>query len=236
MPRVRTTLREHRAFIVLTAAAIVAAAGVWFGMPHSKQIPNVGVLLVKLVPFVLAVEAIAWLRLGERARRIAALAVIPVCFLVYFGNFVPRIFFENNRGNSIYYLLLTVTPFLILSMVLAYRLGGGSSGMSRRLGYAMILLQLSGLEDLAYITLNPQTDPEFTSIPAVWTWADHMTVFVGRPLTKNEAFVFIAIHVVLAVLVLTLPDRFWRRLIGRAEREPASAGPVPEAASRMESV
>ena len=30
---------------------------------------------------------------------------------------------------------------------------------------------------------------------------------------------FIAVHVVLAVLVLTLPDRFWRRLTGR---KPAS--------------
>jgi hypothetical protein len=237
MTHVHSPLREHRVCIVLAIAAGAAAAVVWFGMPHSRDIPNVGVLLIKLVPFVLAVEAIARMALGERARRIVAAVAMPVCFLVYFGNFVPRMFFANNQGASIYYLLLTVTPFLILSMVLAYRLGGGSSGMTRRLGYAMILLQLSGLEDLAYITLNPQTDPEFTSIPAVWTWADHMTVFLGRPLTKNEAFVFIAIHVVLAVLVLVLPDRFWRRLIGRTER--AAARPVPDAVSpvdRMESV
>jgi hypothetical protein len=40
--------------------------------------------------------------------------------------------------------VLTLTPFLILALVLAYRLGGGSPGMVRRLGYAMILLQLSG--------------------------------------------------------------------------------------------
>lgn len=236
MARVSTQLREHCVFIVLTVAAAVAAAGVWFGLPHSREIPNVGVLLLKLVPFVLAVEAIAAMTLGERTRRIVAAAAIPVCFLVYFANFVPRMFFANNQGASIYYLLLTVTPFLILSMVLAYRLGGGSSGMARRLGYAMILLQLSGLEDLAYITLNPQTDPKFTSIPAVWDWADHMTVFLGRPLTKNEAFVFIAIHVLLAVLVLVLPDRFWRRLTGRPTREPAHSGPVPEPVSRMESV
>lgn len=231
-------MREHRVFIVLTAAAVVAAAAVWFGMPHTREIPNLGVLLIKLVPFVLAVEAIANMTLRDRIRRIVATIAIPVCFLVYFGNFVPRMFFANNQGKSIYYLLLTVTPFLILSMVLAYRLGGGSSGMCRRLGYAMILLQLSGLEDLAYITLNPQTDPEFTSIPAVWTWADHMTVFLGRPLTKNEAFVFIAIHVVLAILVLVLPDRFWRRLIGRGASRPVR-DPAPEPVApvdRMESV
>jgi hypothetical protein len=235
MARVHSLLREHRVFIVLTAAAIAAAAVVWFAMPHTREIPNVGVLLVKLLPFVLAVEAIARMTLGERTRRIVAAVAIPICFLIYFANFVPRIFFAHNQGQSIYYLLLTVTPFLILSMVLSYRLGGGASGMTRRLGYAMLLLQLSGLEDLAYIKLNPQTDPDFISIPAVWTWADHMSVFLGRPLTKNEAFVFIAIHVVLAVLVLALPDRFWRKLISplrRAGRAPARPDPVPE----MESV
>jgi hypothetical protein len=39
----------------------------------------------------------------------------------------------------------------------------------------------------------------------VWTWAHHMTVFVGHPLTRNQAFAFIAVHVVLALLVLFLP-------------------------------
>jgi hypothetical protein len=99
--------------------------------------------------------------------------------------------------------------------------------MSRRLGYAMLLLQLSGVEDLAYLTVNNHTDPEWTPIPQVWTWADHMTVFVGRPLMKNEAFVFIAVHVFIAVLVLALPDRFWRRLV---PRRPVAAAeePVPE--------
>jgi hypothetical protein len=227
MSEVRTGPRGHLAFTVLAAAALAAAAGVWFGMPHEKHIPNLGVLLVKLVPFVLAVEAIARLRLSQRARRRVALAAIPVSFLVYFGYFVPRVFFESGNGNSIYYLLLTLTPFLILALVLAYRLGGGAPGMSRRLGYAMLLLQLSGVEDLAYLTVNNHTDPEWTPIPQVWTWADHMTVFVGRPLMKNEAFVFIAVHVFIAVLVLALPDRFWRRLV---PRRPVAAAeePVPE--------
>src|SRR2546426_6794058 len=89
MARVRSPLREHRVFIVLTVAALVAAAGVWFGLPHSKQIPNVAVLLVKLVPFVLAVEAIAWMRLGAPAPQIAAVAATPGRLLVYFRNFVP---------------------------------------------------------------------------------------------------------------------------------------------------
>jgi hypothetical protein len=224
------TVRNHLAFVLLATGALGSAAAVWFGMPHEKEIANIGVLLIKLVPFVLAVEAIASLHLSRHARRIVATVAIPVSFLVYFTYFVPRIFFESANGNSIYYLVLTLTPFLILALVLAYRLGGGAAGMVRRLGYAMLLLQLSGLEDLAFLTVNNHTDPEWTPIPQVWSWADHMTVFAGRPLTKNEAFLFITIHVVLAVLILALPDRFWRRLTGRghtADPAPREADPAP---------
>ncbi|GAA4429446.1 hypothetical protein GCM10023148_33860 [Actinokineospora soli] len=217
----QSVFRAHRAFIVLTVAAFAAAAGVWFGFPHEKDIPNIWVFLVKLLPFVLAVEAIAAMNLSAAVRRGIALAAVPVCFLVYFTYFVPKIFF----GEGVYYLVLVLTPFLILALVLAFRLGGGAAGTARRLGYACILLQLSGLEDLAYLTINPHTDPKWTPIPEVWSWADHMTVRVGHELTKNEAFVFIGVHVVLAVLVLTLPDRFWRRLVGRRAEPAAPAEP-----------
>jgi hypothetical protein len=211
MTLVRPGLRGHRTFAVLTAAAFAAAAAVWFGMPHTKAIPNVAVLLLKLVPFVLAVEAIAHLSLSAAMRRRVAVAAIPVCFLVYFAYFVPKIFF----GEGVYYLVLTLTPFLILALVLAFRLGGGAGGTARRLGYAMLLLQLSGIEDLAFLTVNHHTDPQWTPMPQVWSWADHMSVFFGRPLSKYEAFGFIAVHVVLAVAVLTLPDRLWQRLVPR---------------------
>jgi hypothetical protein len=220
----RTGLRANVPFLVLAVTGLAAAAFVWFGMPHQRDIPNVGVLLVKLVPFVLAVEAVAALRLGPAARRTVALAAIPVCFLVYFAYFVPRVFFEEGSGSDgVYYLLLTLTPFLILTFVLALRLGGGSAGLVRRLGYALVLLQLSGIEDLAYIKVNPQTDPDWLSVPDVWTWADHITVFLGHPATKEQAYVFIAVHVVLAVALLALPDSFWRRVFRRR------TAPVPPA-------
>jgi hypothetical protein len=230
MTLVQSRQRNHLPFIVLLLAAFAAAAGVWFGMPHTKAIPNVGVLLLKLVPYVLAVEAIAQMDLSAKVRRVIALAAIPISFLVYFTYFVPKIFFSaSDEGTeSPYYYVLTLTPFLILSMVVAYRLGGGSGGTSRRLGYSMILLQLSGLEDLAFLTINNHTDPAWTPIPLRWTWADHMTVFLGHPLTKLEAFVFIGIHVVLAILILTLPARFFLKLIGRGGKktEPVAETPV----------
>jgi hypothetical protein len=219
MEQERTDLRANVPFLVLAGAGLAAAAYIWFGMPHERNIANVGVLALKLVPFVLAVEAIAMLRLGPAARRAVALAAIPVCFLVYFAYFVPRVFFEEGTGeDGVYYLLLTLTPFLILAFVLAHRLGGGSGGLVRRLGYAMLLLQLSGIEDLAYIKVNPHTDPDWTSVPDVWVWADHITVRLGHPATKEQAYVFIAVHVVLALLLLALPNRFWRRVFRRSDK------------------
>ena len=57
-------------------------------------------------------------------------------------------------------------------------------------------------------------------IPKVWFWADHMKIFLGHYPSKNEAFVFIAVHVVLALLILFLPGRFILRVLrrNRAER------------------
>jgi hypothetical protein len=236
MTPVQSGVQKHRLFATLTVAAVAMAAVVWLGMPHQKAIPNIGVLLVKLAPFVLAVEALAAMDLGANIRRRLALAAIPICFLAYFTYFVPKIFFAmDSPAGGTYYLVLTLTPFVILSLVLAYRLGGGSASMARRLGYAMILLQLSGLEDLAYLTINHQTDPKWTPIPQVWSWADHMSVFLGHPLTKNQAFTFIAIHVVLAILTLVLPTRFFLRPSGKGTGSQATdrvgaATPVAAAA------
>lgn len=223
-----TRYRSHLPFLALAGAALAAAAVVWFAMPHEKEISGLWVLLVKLAPFVLALEAVARLDLSVVARRRLAMAAVPATFLVFFCWFVPKIFFYSDDGPQLYYYVLTLTPFVILALALAYRLGGAAPGPVRRVGYAMLLLMLSGLEDLAFLTLNPHTDPAWTPIPERWDWAEHMTVFLGRPLSKYEAYAFITVHVVLALLVLVLPARFVtgpvRRVLGR--RRPA-APPAP---------
>jgi hypothetical protein len=112
--------------------------------------------------------------------------------------------------------MLTAAPFVILALTLTFRLGGGRPATTARLAAAMLLLMLSGLEDLAFLLVNPHTDPRWTPIPEVWTWASHIEVFIGHPPTKYEAYAFITVHVLLAVAVLFLPGRVvsapWRRL------------------------
>jgi hypothetical protein len=201
--------RRRLAFWVLALAAAASAAVVSLALPHQREIPSLWVLLLKLLPFVLATEATALLDVEAARRWGLARIAVPAVFLGYFCFFTPKIFFNSGDDtfDQLYFLMLTLTPFLILGLTLAYRLGGGPAATARRLAYAMLLLMLSGLEDLAYILVNPHTDPEWQHIPQVWTWAHHMTVFLGHPLTKAQAFVFIGIHVTLAGLVLFLPAR-----------------------------
>jgi hypothetical protein len=210
---------KHRSFAIFAFLAVIAAAIVWFGLPHDREVKSLWIFLFKLVPFILAAEAVAALDV-EWARRIRLpLILIPPTFLLYFLYFVPKIFFYGGANSddpasfgSLYYNVLTLTPMIILALVLAYRLGGGTAATVRRLSYGMLLLMLSGLEDLAFLVVNQHTDPAFTPIPEVWEWASHITVFIGHPPTKIEAYVFIAVHVVLALLVLASPQRWWQAL------------------------
>jgi hypothetical protein len=210
-------------FSTFALAAVISAAIIWLGLPHDREVKSLGIFLFKLVPFICATEAIAWLDPAWLRRPQLRAAVVVLTFSVYFLYFIPRLFYYSDNFNTFYYYVLTMTPVLIVSLTLAFRLGGGSGALSRRVGYASLLVMLSGLEDLSYLTTTPQTG----GVPAVWTLASHMTVFVGHPLTRTEAFIFIGIHVVLALAVLTVPASwFHRRSQTDATTAPAADTPA----------
>lgn len=205
--------------VTLVAGAVAAALGalVYFGMPHERDLTSLWVLLVKLTPFLAATVAIAWLDVAWAHRLRLHLILPPVCFVVFFAYFVPKIFYYGNLGadfGQLYYTVLILVPFVILSLVLALRLGGGSTSTVLRLSAALMLLQLSGIEDLAFLVVNN------VPIPDVWEWADHITVFIGHPPSRTEAYLFIAVHLVLVLLVLGLPDRYFRAALRRPRRRP----------------
>lgn len=219
-------LRANGAALLAAVVAVGLAVAVFFGMPHSRDVTSLGQLLVKLTPFVAATIAIAWLDVAWAKRLRLPLVLPPVCFLVFFLFFVPRIFHFHNEDNfeQVYYTILMLVPFIILSLVLAARLGGASRSTVLRLATAMILLQLSGLEDLAFLT-NERISGTLPEWPQVWEWADHITVFLGHPPTNTEALIFISVHVVLAVVVLAVPDRSYAALV--RGRRPRRDQPVP---------
>jgi hypothetical protein len=205
---------ERRNLAAAGLAALAAGVGayIWFGLPHDREVASLGLLLFKLVPFVAAAFAIAMADF-RRLPGPALGALVCLSFLVYWCYFVPKLFFNSDNGTELYYVLLTATPFVILSLALAFRMGGATTEQTLRVSFALLLLMLSGLEDLAFLTVNHHTDPRWTPIPAVWTWASHMTVFLGHPPTRNEAYAFIAVHVTLALGVLFVPLRTLARPI-----------------------
>jgi len=213
-------MRGSRLSVVFAVAAGVLAAVIWFVLPHDREVSSVGMLLFKLTPFACATAAIALADDVALRRRRVHLVAIPATFLLFFCYFVPRIFALSGTDGDfprLYYHMLTAIPLIILGLALAFRLGGGAPGTTARLAVGMLLLMLSGLEDLAFLLVNGRP------IPDVWTWASHMTVFFGHPPSRYEAYAFIAVHVLLAGAVLVLPGRVLTAVV-RRPREPSAAG------------
>jgi hypothetical protein len=213
-------LAANRVALIAGAVTLALAAFVYFGMPHSRNIAHLGEFLFKLTPFVAASIAIGWLHVGWAQRLKLHLILPPLCFVAFFAYFVPKIFFYANLGadfGQLYYTMLILVPFIILTLVLMMRLGGAGRSTVLRMAAALILIQLSGIEDLAFLTVNDHTGTAYETIPEVWEWADHMTVRLGHPASKYEAYAFIATHLTAAVLVLALPGR-WFRALGRRLR------------------
>lgn len=220
--------RQQHLFLFFAGASLIAGALVWLLAPHGQQLGSVWVLLAKLVPFFLAVEAIVRVNADLVRRLNLTLVVIALSFGVFLCYFAPRIFFLSSFGTfaQVYFLVITMLPFAVLAFVLCFRLGGAAASQCRRLAYALLLLMLSGLEDLAFLTINHQVDPRFKSIPEHWTWASHINVFFGRPVTKYEAYGFITVHALAAVVVLLVPARWLRRLRAIGAPRPSSSASV----------
>ena len=183
-------------------------------MPAEDEVKSLGGFLFKLTPFCLAAISISLLDPGIVTRYRLAVPALFLCFGVYFFVYVPKMFFDVhfNSAEGLYYMTLVIVPFLILSLTLAFRLGGGGTGTTLRLAFGLLLLMLSGLEDLAFLTLNPHAPGKWSPIPEVWDWPSHMIVRLGHAPSKYEAFAFIAVHVGLAFFVAFYPFKWLARL------------------------
>lgn len=181
----------------------VLAAGTAFAVHElvPNDVENLGSFLFALIPFVLAAEAVAAFPRSWARLRLVPAFLATLTFVVMMGGFAPLMFgrFVEEDFDGFYALMRMVMPFFILAVALALRLGGGTGGQVRRTTYASLLVMLSGLEDLMFQIWagNP--------IPDRWDWAEHITVRLGHVASQNEAFVFIGVHLLLALLILLVP-------------------------------
>jgi hypothetical protein len=218
--------RDNRVALPLGVLAVALAALVRFVIPYEQEITSLWMLLVKLTPQLAALACVAWLDVAWARRLRLHLVALPAIFLAFLCYFVPATFMTaldmadgTAEFEDLYLHVVVFVPFIMIALALAYRVGGGSREGVLRVGAAMTILQMSGLEDLVAVMLNSRLD----GIPEVWDWAHHITVRLGHVATRNEAYAFIVAHVVLAVLTLAVPRRLFAAL-GRRIRPGRPAG------------
>lgn len=217
-------VRANRVSLLAALAAVALAIIVYAVSPNEHGLESLWSLLFHLLPFIAAAVAISWLDPAWSAKLRLQLFLPPLCFLVFFCFFVSHVFYYFAQNDfdtyfdSLYYTQLMLVPFIILTITLCVRLGGARTSTAMRLAFAMLLLQLSGIEDLSYRVIALIRDGR--PIPEVWTWADHIAVRIGGHPTKYEAYAFITVHVIAAILVLALPGRLFRPLWDKVTRRP----------------
>jgi len=203
-------LYRRRSWLWLVTAAPTAALAllIMVVLPPEQTLQNVGDWAFRLSPFVLAVLTVSLL---PKWRFGTALLVLGV--VVYMGfldtGMVLRILELANAPaaeqdalfEGVYQFELLTATFVVLFGLFAYRMAGARTTSVLKVGVAGILVVISGLNDLTFWATNNWPDGR----PEELRWASHIIVFVGGPPSVATAFVFLAVHLVLAGVVLALP-------------------------------
>lgn len=211
-------------WLLAGAAGGALALVIMVVLPPDRTIDNPGEFLLKISPVVFAVLSIGGFpqrpKLGNALLGVVVFGYLGVLDTIYVLK-VLALAGAADQGTafaSFYQIAIFINAFTVLAVLFGYRLGGAPSGRVLRLGFASTLVLVSGLNDITFYYWYGWPDGR----PARFTWASHITVFVGSPATPTVAIVFCAIHLVLAGLLLAGPS-----LVARA-RPVVSAASTPD--------
>ncbi|WP_370969305.1 hypothetical protein [Amycolatopsis sp. cg9] len=224
-PGLVAALYRRRQWLWLVAAvpAVVTTLLIMVVLPPDQTLDNVGDWAFKLCPFVFAVLTVS---LFPRGRFGPALIVFAVfVYMSYLDTELVMRVQDFARSpdqdfQPVYQFELFVTTFIVLFALLAYRLGGGRTANVLKVGIASILVVISGVNDLTFWALNDVWAAG--SKPTELKWASHMIVFLGGPPSVPAAVAFMAVHLVLAAIVVWLPVGRWVSVRVRGSRPGAS--------------
>ncbi|RSD20323.1 hypothetical protein EIY87_15235 [Amycolatopsis eburnea] len=224
-PGLVAALYRRRQWLWLVAAvpAVVTTLLIMVVLPPDQTLDNVGDWAFKLCPFVFAVLTVS---LFPRGRFGPALIVFAV--FVYMSYLDTELVMRvqgfarspDQDFQPVYQFELFVTTFIVLFALLAYRLGGGRTANVLKVGIASILVVISGVNDLTFWALNDVWAAG--TKPTELKWASHMIVFLGGPPSVPAAVAFMAVHLVLAAIVVALPVGRWVSVRVRGSRPAAS--------------
>lgn len=223
---VLATLYRNRSWLWLVPAipAAVLVLLIMVVLPPEQTLQNLGDWAFRLSPFVLAVFTVA---LMPRWRFAPALLVLAV--LVYMGyldtEMVLRILDlaaapddqQDALFEHVYQFELFTATFVVLLALFAFRMGGARTATVLKTGVAAILVVISGLNDLTFWLANDWVGGRPDTLP----WASHIAVFTGADPGVVTGWIFLAVHLVLAALVLAIP-------LGRTVDRALAAGQEPE--------
>lgn len=222
MVGVIAALYRHRSWLWLVPATPAAALVllIMVVLPPEQTLQNLGDWAFRLSPFVLAVFTVALL---PRWRLAPALLVLAV--LLYMGyldtEMVLRILElagapddqQDALFEHVYQFELFTATFVVLFALFAFRMGGARTATVVKTGVAAILVVISGLNDLTFWLTNDWVGGRPDTLP----WASHIVVFVGEDPSVVTGWIFLAIHLAMAALVLALPlGRMVDRALGAA--------------------
>jgi hypothetical protein len=201
--------RRRWLWLVAAVPAVATALLIMVVLPPDQTLDNIGDWAFKLCPFAFAVLTVS---LFPRGRFGPALIVFAVfVYMSYLDTELVLRIQDFARSpddfQPVYQFELFVTTFIVLFALLAYRLGGGRTANVLKAGVAAILVVISGVNDLTFWLLNDVWSAG--SKPAELKWASHMIVFLGGPPSVPAAVVFMAVHLVLAAVVVALPMGRW---------------------------
>jgi hypothetical protein len=194
--------KDWQLFLLFIGITIISTIIVIKWEHSSRDIANIWVFFLKLLPFFSALLAIAYM--PGWFKKPWDLLLIFLSFVVVFPFIIAKLayYIWNPDPVKCYLIIQILIPYLILCLAFAYKTGGGNKKDTIVLGLTSIIFMLSGIEDVAYFAINPHTGSFFQALPDKWTWTSHITVRVGRIIDKYEIFIFIGIHFALIVLIL----------------------------------
>jgi hypothetical protein len=197
-----------------------------FVLPPQRVMNNLLDFLVKIAPLLTAVLAISLF-----PRRPAWIAwLLPLGFVFYMGYIDSANFIQvdhlldaaiadtlKEQFPAYYTFNLLVNSFTVLFALFAYRLGGAPTSKVLKAGLAGILIIISGLNDLTMWVMYPWPGGER---PFVFNWASHVAVFIGQAPNLYHMLAFLGVHLVLVIVILSLPLEKW---LGEQAAVPAAA-------------
>jgi hypothetical protein len=202
---------------IAATGGVAGAAYSWLATPHQREIEAPWQLAIKLVAFVCLCGAIAFL--PWVAGRLYGLLYFSFIFFVAY--IFPRIGYfyfvdvEKAEAGSFYtHQFLLSYPGIVLTVVAAFRLGGGTPGRCLKIAATGMLIILSGLLDVMWWLVNPVDVPETIDAP-------HIVILTGGPISFGATIVFVLAHIPLIVGLNLLPlDRWIGRLFGTGAAAP----------------